>query len=126
MSMTSTTRTRARELQILLSSEAEDRVTFGLNLALAAAVSDVEVVVFFALQASHFVCARHEAPAPITELLEQLRALNTKLFCCSACAHAHCRADGEEEHAPLVEGVRRAGLATFVQRASRTHETISL
>ena len=92
-------------------------------MALAGAVSGVEVAVFFALDATQFVCAHHASPGRATELVEQLLELGVSLHCCSACIHVHCQsAEGQRQ---LREGVRPSGMAALVKRASENYETLS-
>ncbi len=113
-----------KDLQLILTSEEPEKVRFGLNMALVAASSTVEVVVFFALKSARFVCAKHGDDRKILDLIATLRELGVELLCCSACAHEHCGVDSQSS--PLVEGVRDAGLASVVQRASKDFTTITI
>ncbi len=120
--MTASTDTRG--LQVLVFSEEEDRVVFGLNMALTAALSGREVAVFFALGAARWVCAEHEGPCGPTGLVRQLVEVGAELHCCSACVHEHCHA--EQGEGALLEGVRRGGLASLVKRVSETHQALTI
>ena len=111
-------------LQVLVSSGEEERVIFGLNMALAAVASDVQVTVFFALESARWVCAQHGVSGRVQELLTLLFEYQVDVHCCSACAHAHCQSEGEESH--LLDGVQRAGLASLVMRATGTCQTITI
>ncbi len=118
------TETIHRDLQVLLLSESEERVSFGLNLALAAAASGVRVSVFFALRSAHWVCASCTDKPSIQDLILTVAEQGVVLQCCSACIHEHCGAQVEGNL--LIEGVHPAGLASMVQQATMTTQTITV
>lgn len=123
-----------RELLFLLTQGPEDpdRARFALHAALVAASSGLGVTVYLALRAVHWACAAHEGDAlhaDIRALVDQVRAAGGSVECCSACMERHCAPPGaahEHEHAPKLEsGVRMAGLASLVRRASSGARTIT-
>lgn len=112
-------------LQVLVSSSEEERVLFGLNLALVAASSGISVTVFFALGSARWVCAEHASAGPVVDLIQQLAESEVPLHCCSTCVHEHCH-DGDGLEVPLVDGVRRSGLASMLKRSVDGCETITI
>lgn len=119
-------------LQYIITSGPEDpdRARFALNAGLVAAASGLDVSIYLALRAVHWACAVHEAN-PVHEevraLVERVRAHGATIECCSECMERHC-ATPPTPHSggsKLDEGVRAAGLASLVRRASSGAQTIT-
>ena len=111
------------DLQVVLMADDLQKVNFGLNLALTAASAEVKVCVFFALGATRCVCADHGDDPEVLARVATLCEMGVDLCACSACAHDQC---GTRSVGALVEGVRRAGLTSVVQRAANEYQTITI
>jgi len=121
----------SQELQCILTHGTEDpeRARFALHAALVAASSGLTVTVYLALRAVHWACVVHDDPlhAEIRALVEQVRSAGATVECCSACIDRHCASShaSSSHHPKLDDGVRVAGLATLMKRASSGAQTIS-
>ena len=112
-------------IQVLITSGREDveRAVLGLNTALVAASSGVDVVVFFSLLATRWTCLGDDSPR-VPALIELLLETGAQLECCAACLEEHCVAGGDALP-QLRHGIRPSGLAKVAQRAATGVQTLS-
>ncbi len=136
--MTGATRTR---VQVVLTTGAKDpaRARLGLEAALAAVASGVEVSVFLTLDATAWACEprRFVCGTEVYALLDQLQELGALIACCSACASDQCGSGGGKRRAaagpvavepPVVattSGIQLLGLTALMERVAMGVPTVT-
>ncbi|MGE3173175.1 MAG: DsrE family protein [Planctomycetota bacterium] len=129
--------TSQRRVQVVLTTGTKDpaRARLGLDAALAAAVSGLEVTVFLGLDATVWACEprKHPCGAPVWEVLDRLQQLGARVVCCSACALDKCGAGAPraDAAATAVDGVATApgielvGLTTLMEGVANGVATVT-
>ncbi|MCB9890590.1 MAG: DsrE family protein [Planctomycetes bacterium] len=129
-----------KSVQVILTTGPSDvaRAVLGLQAALAAVASGVDVDVFLTLDATEWACEPRDRVGgkEVYSLLDQLDCLGARITCCSACASEKC---SQTQHdvcdLQLDEGgttavvthstVRLTGLATLMERVSSGVPTVT-
>lgn len=125
--MTATTK---NPLQIVIATGTEDseRVILALETALTGASSGLEVSVFFTLRATQWACSNMTGISGgqrIDELVEMAQSAGATIEACSACLDKYCADQVRSGLEGLKQGIRPAGLASLVRRASGGANTIT-
>jgi len=123
--------TRANEFQLILTMgpEAAERATYALQAAVMAVCTESRVTVHLVLASTYWTCRNHELSpeaAEVVQLLERLMELGGNVECCSSCASEKCLPrDGEVLEAALRDGIRMAGISSWMERAAHGAKTVT-
>lgn len=132
-----------RSVQVVLTTgpQAAARARLGLDAALAAVASGLEVAVFLTLEATAWACEprRVDDEAGVYDLIDQVRELGASVSCCSACATEQCGTDPGSSRqggaaaqcgttavaVATTPGIDLVGLATLMERVASGVPTVT-
>ncbi len=133
----------SKHVQVILTTGTKDiaRAVLGLQAALAAVASQLEVDVFLTPDATEWACEPRDCVngQEVYDLLDLLIALGARITCCSACALENsgggeapqpgvCELDraGSSNAAVLTSAnVQLTGLATLMERVASGAPTVT-
>ena len=122
--------TSQHRLQIVITAGTEDvaRAEVALQMGLAAACTDIEVVVFLTLRGSIWACDAKPAgnTKAVSGLVDQLLELGVTIECCSKCVEkACCRETRTLNNNDIRSGIKQVGLVTLATRAAQGVPTVT-
>lgn len=121
----------AESFQLILTAGADacDRAAYALQVAVMAACGGNRVIVHLVLDGTHWACRRDElnsAEEEVIDLLEKVLQLDGEVECCSRCASEQCApGTGTIHEENLREGIRLAGISSWMERTSRGTRTVT-